>query len=461
VTHRRSVLVVAYDFPPHGAVGTMRTLRLVRHLDRRGWNVSVLTGDPETYLPGTPIDQDLVERVPDAVKVLYARAWRRVRPIAPAVTQPSASKPASVPRKHRWPPLVVRAKAYLDTVTGIPDRENAWLAPAVLAGLRSHRANPPDLIYSSAPPWTGQLVACALAARLRRPWIADFRDPWARLPWRENRPYFVRRAAATFEDMAVRKAAAVIFTTQGILRDVAAHHDQRFAQKFHVVANGCDLAEFEGIQPAGSDGRFVLLHAGSLYGGRDPRPLMRAIATAIRQGLIDRRRFRLRLIGTVVLDGVDLRAASEEFGLQDVVELISRMPRRQSLIEMVSASALLLIQPGHPLSVPAKAFEYLATGRPILAIADEGETADLVRQSQAGIVVSAADPQRMIEALVQLIHQPDTLRPANREWFDGEHRASEVADLFDVVLASAQTKQLPEEFGVEPRGIAHKGPTDA
>src|SRR5204863_613760 len=205
-----------------------------------------------------------------------------------------------------------------------------------------------------------------------------------RLPWRENRPWTTRTAAHWFEDQTVRRAAAVVFTTRGILDQVSAHHDPALGSKYYVVPNGCEVDEFEElVRDRGSLGPpqdaprdpFVLLHAGSLYGGRDPRPLFRAIAAAVQSGDIDPRRFRLRLIGTLALDGVSLTKTCDELGLGEVVQLLPRMPRRDSLAEMMAASALLLVQPGHPLSIPAKAYEYLATGRPVLAIADEGETA--------------------------------------------------------------------------------------
>ena len=170
----------------------------------------------------------------------------------------------------------------------------------------------------------------------------------------------------------------MVFTTKAILDNVAAHHDPSLQAKYHVIPNGCDVDEFAGLEPRETDGRFVLLHAGSLYGGRDPRPLMRAIATAARSGVIQASSFRLRLIGSQALEGVHLESVRDSLGLRDVVEIVPRMPRRDSLAEMLAASALLLVQPGHPLSIPAKAYEYLATGRPILAIADEGETANLV-----------------------------------------------------------------------------------
>src|SRR5204863_6691945 len=141
------------------------------------------------------------------------------------------------------------------------------------------------------------------------------------------------------------RAAAVVITTRGILDNVAAHHGRSLASKYYVVPNGCEIDEFTELaagrscRPSGlPDDPFVLLHAGSLYGGRDPRPLLRAIAVAVRSGAIDPARFRLRLIGTLALDGVNLTKTCDELGLRDVVELVPRIARRDSLAEMVAAS---------------------------------------------------------------------------------------------------------------------------
>jgi glycosyltransferase involved in cell wall biosynthesis len=447
----RTILIVAYDFPPHGAIGTMRTLRLVRHLSALGWRITVLTGDPKTYLPSTPMDESSVERIPAGVEVIRAAAmWRSARVSAVRAERPDALSSAAKPRKRVWPSAVVRAKAWVDALTAIPDREAAWWLPAVRAGLRAHRSDRPDIIYSSAPPWTGQLVAYALAGRLGSPWVADFRDPWARLPWRENRPWLVRRAATLFEDITVRRAAAVVFTTGRIRDDVAAHHDSSLAAKFHVVPNGCDVEEFRRKETLAHSDRFVLLHAGSLYGGRDPRPLMRAIAKAVADGSIDRRQFQLKLIGMVALDGIDLPRTRDELGLHDVVEIVPRVSRAESLTEMMAASALLLMQPGHPLSVPAKAYEYLATGRPVLAIADEGETADLIRRSNGGIVVAQGDERGMAAALADLVRSRTSSCSVDPSWFDGQRRSAEIAGLFEAILGErGQAQVAPSSPAVE------------
>ena len=438
---RPRVLVVAYDFPPHGAIGTMRTLRVVRELHARGWDVTVLTSDPAGFREHTPVEPALLDQVPPGVQIVRAgalRPWERLESVLKrrkAESRGGGPGHATAPRRPR---RGIRARAValhdlLDAAVAIPDRESAWLLPALVRGACASvlRARP-DVIYSSAPPWTGQLVAAALARILRRPWVADFRDPWSRAPWREDRKPFVMRANQRLEAHVVRRADAIIFATRGNQQDFAAHYGARMAQQFHVVANGCNPAEFAPPAAAAleSDGPFVLLHAGSLYAGRTPLPLLHAVSACVRKGAIDPARFRLRFMGPAGVP-VDWSTVCRELGLEGVVELIPRVPRERSVMAMHAASALLVLQPGTMVSVPGKLYEYLAIGRPIFAIAD-GETADLVRASGIGVAVSSSDPAAIESGLLELLEMTrGPLAPPSRELFDGTLRAAETADLLE------------------------------
>jgi glycosyltransferase involved in cell wall biosynthesis len=172
------------------------------------------------------------------------------------------------------------------------------------------------------------------------------------------------------------------------------------------------------------------MHAGSLYGRRNPIPLLRAIASAGRRGTLDIARFRLRFVGTVA--DVDLGRAVSELGLSHVVECVPRVSHRESLVEIRSASALLLLQPGTTMSVPAKTFEYLAAGRPVLALAEEGETAEIVRASGTGVAVAPADEEAIEHGLLRIIEIAS--RPtdhAPRDLFDGGYRSAEMMAILD------------------------------
>jgi glycosyltransferase involved in cell wall biosynthesis len=256
--------------------------------------------------------------------------------------------------------------------------------------------------------------------------VADFRDPWARAPWREDRFAFEKRAWTILERAIVTRADAVLFVTETNRRDFADCYGETVASRFHVVPNGCDLADFDGLTAAPPPaGRFVLLHAGSLYGARNPAPLLRALRNAIARGAIEPARVRLRFVGRVGVTG--LHAAVRDLGLEQVVEFASHVPRRVILQEMLDASALLVVQPVTTVSVPAKLYEYMGAGRPVLALAEPGgETAEIIRRYNAGIAVHTEDEGAIERALIALMTGGDSFAPVNRAAYDGALRAADI-----------------------------------
>jgi glycosyltransferase involved in cell wall biosynthesis len=131
------------------------------------------------------------------------------------------------------------------------------------------------------------------------------------------------------------------------------------------------------------------------------------------------------------------------------VEFAPSVPRAASLAAMTSASALLILQPGHTVSVPGKLFEYLAAGRPILAVAEEGEIADLVRASGIGVSVRPDDDEGLISAFGQLVTlaRGDVPRPSET-LFDGTASAARAVGILEAVVRGdrvpAATRSEPE-----------------
>jgi glycosyltransferase involved in cell wall biosynthesis len=463
----RRVLVVAYDFPPHGAIGTMRTLRVVQRLADDGWEVRVLTSDPRTYRAGTPVEEGLIARVPAGVTILRAgtfrgleRAKRILRRARPAPHVPVAATPAPAAARVPSQGRLARAADLLEAALSIPDHESGWIVPAIARGLWHCVRWRPDVIYSSSPPWSGQVAAAALAAALRRPWVADFRDPWARAPWRVRRA-FITRANLSLERMVVGRADAIQFVTRANLDEFATFYGPEVARRFHVVPNGCDPSEFAGLTPDPTPGPFVLLHAGTLYGARNPLPIVRAIARAVERGALARDAFRLRLLGGISLD-VDLATECRKLGVEDMVEMIPRVTRAESLQQMVSASALLLVQPVTTVSVPGKAYEYLAAGRPLVALSEEGETAELVRASGIGVSVRPEDDLGTIEAALL-----DVVRVATHPYpppppalYDGRVQAATTAALLAGMATGSPSQAQPRDAVPAPPAVvsAEDGP---
>ena len=442
--------MIAYDFPPHAAVGTQRTLRLVRYLSEIGWDVRVLTAEPASFRSDTPVDQRLLERVPASTRVLRASAWRPVDRLqhtarkllrgrkTDGVPRPAAPTPHPPPQQARSPLAAQALRRLVDlinTLSAIPDAEAGWMLPALFRGLSATRRWKPNVIYSSAPPWSGHLVALMLARSTGVPWVADFRDPWARAPWRSARTAPLgNNAAARLERLVVSRATAVIFATMAAREEFRAHYGTRLPRKFMLVPNGCDVSLFDGVTATPRTDAFVLLHAGSIYGGRSPSPVLRAASAAFQAGRIDRSRFRLRLVGSMSASAGEFQRTLDTLCLHDVVELVPRLSHRESLVEMASASALLLLQQGTDVSIPMKLYEYLAAGRPILALTQSKEIKSILHTSGAGVTILPENESAIEAALVSMSQgSPQTVvTPA--ALYDGRIRAAETAAVLSRVI---------------------------
>jgi len=212
------------------------------------------------------------------------------------------------------------------------------------------------------------------------PLIGDLRDPmlyetWPVSAWERKTYRFLERAL-------VRNASAVVLTTPGARKLYQERYpDQR--EKFRLIPNGMeppdesssnDLAE-----NAGTDRIVTLLHSGLMeMPDRDPTAFFTALRLLKERGQLNGTRLRvvLRASGRESIYSDLLRAND----ISDVVAIVPRISRTEAIQEMSEASGLLLFQGKHcNRQIPAKAYEYLFLGKPIICLAnDGGDTYSLV-----------------------------------------------------------------------------------
>jgi hypothetical protein len=131
-----------------------------------------------------------------------------------------------------------------------------------------------------------------------------------------------------------------------------------------------------------------IVYTGNIYAGyRDPSPLFRALALIGGQ----RQRVAVDFYGPHPQEVVPLAAAH---AVEDRVFVRQPVAYQQSLALQTTADVLLLLQWNNEKdagNIPAKFFEYLGAGRPILLIGfPDGDLAGMIRDRRAGIV--ANDP---------------------------------------------------------------------
>lgn len=364
--------MVAFHYPPcSGTSGVHRTLKFSRFLPEHGWEPSVLTVDPRAY----PVSQDdQLRDVPPGVAVTRAFGVDAARHLA---------------IRGRYPKLFA-----------LPDRWSSWWLAAVPTGLRLIRRHRPRLIWSTYPIATSPLIALALHRASGVPWVADLRDSMTEDDY--PRDPAVRRCYRWIERRTMVHAARVVFTAPSTREMYLKRYPWLSADRCVVIPNGYDEEDFERIVPTAGgvpDTRPVrLLHAGVLYPEeRDPRPFLRAVARLKQEGRLDAASVTIELRAP----GSERYYATmvAEMNLADVVRLLPALPYRRSLEDCASASGLLLFQGAscnH--QIPAKTYEYLRVGRPILGLTtDEGDTAEVLREA-GGATIVAMDDERAIHA---------------------------------------------------------------
>jgi glycosyltransferase involved in cell wall biosynthesis len=140
----------------------------------------------------------------------------------------------------------------------------------------------------------------------------------------------------------------------------------------------------------------VVLHAGTVYG---PSQDLSALLDALRRAADAGEAPRLRLAGKV---DAWTRGLVERAGVGPHVDLPGFLPSAAIAGEARGAAGLLLLgwngrERAAPTIVPAKTYEYLAAGRPVLALTPPGTELGRLLDGVRGVTVATFDDGAAIE----------------------------------------------------------------
>jgi glycosyltransferase involved in cell wall biosynthesis len=201
------------------------------------------------------------------------------------------------------------------------------------------------------------------------------------------------------------QADRILCVTQGVQEDLLSRHPMCRDSRWHHLPNGFDAADFKGIKPAAAERRIVLTYTGSLYGHRNPSGLLRALEGMLRKNPRLSKQLMVRLVGRVG------DAIWREVLASPAAGLFQRAPyvtHAESLGYLLASDAALLIIDDAPANrgiVTGKFFEYLGARLPIVALAPEGEAADLIRRYKLGWVARPDDIPAITAIMERLIER--------------------------------------------------------
>lgn len=394
------VLLFAYYFPPDGGAGTQRPASFAKHFPALGIDCTVVTRTPpERRNYWEPEDRTLLASAERSARVL------RTPPQDAGQAQEGL---------ERW----------LNAVEQLADAE-----------IRRER---PDVLLLTMSPFQLWRIGATLANRHRIPVVYDLRDPWALDGWQSYRTYLHWRREATEMRAMLRRADGVVANTPESRTLFCAFEPSLDPSRVTVVTNGWEADDFPLPAPAippivtatgrrrmrlvftGSflskplyPGRSLKQRLGAFFryvpepiqaGGRTPFHLLRAIGSLRERQSAAGHEIQLVVVGQK--DEWTARCVSES-GVADAVEFTGYLSHGESVRMIREADALFLPLHGLPPGVrsrivPGKAYEYLATGRPILGALPEGDAREIVEATGRGFIADPCDDESLAGALTSL-----------------------------------------------------------
>jgi glycosyltransferase involved in cell wall biosynthesis len=386
----RRVLFLSYFFPPAGGGSAQRNVSLVNWFSSLGYEPVVITGDAGADHYWAPVDQSLLAGRPDGARI--------VRLPGP---EPRAS--GGVRRK---------AERLLDLS---PAWYRWWIDGAREAGLAASAGC--DLVYASLEPYETALVASAIARERGIPWGADLLDPWALDEMRLHVTGIHRRRDLRRMRRWLSDADAVIMSTREATRRARTELPEIAPAVVEPIPVGYEGPDFERPAPGRpADGKFRIAHTGFLHTEAGQRHAKTARLRQLTGGLytpvnlLARSALHLlsaidRLIAEdpslaetieVHLAGLPTDADREVAERSPVARLRGYLSHTDTLALLRTSDMLFLpmqdLPGGRPAGlIPAKTYEYLAAGKPILAAVPRGDARDLLVEAGSARVCDPTD----------------------------------------------------------------------
>jgi glycosyltransferase involved in cell wall biosynthesis len=405
------ILLIAYLYPPDNYSGAARPGRFGKYLQRKGVQTEVLAA-------GTSLKPVLQGNV------------HRVRGELEYVAQSDLSAfMERIAQKFFFP----------------GDFGAIWCARAVSYGRRFMRGGTRPLLISTSPPIFAHITAWRLKKKFGASWIADFRDPFAGMPWRLY-PRRVRWLDHFLEKLIFRNADAIIANTDTSAEMWRRRYPQ-MADRIHVIWNGFDPEERLEAEPLPQRDYAVLAHVGEIYGNRRPNVLLDSVERLLDSGRLNPSQLRIHLAGP--LDQATLGASSvlQRLVGRGAAILTGRVPRVEANRIIATSEYLLLLDVFHnaaPVQVPAKIFDYVRIGRPILACTRHNSPVERILGGSGirYVTISEDDPADEVDRkLLEFLSLPTDPLPMSetfRNMFDGSRQVEDLCRIVETVTAQTR-----------------------
>jgi glycosyltransferase involved in cell wall biosynthesis len=394
----KKVLIITYYWPPAGGPGVQRWLKFVKYLPDFGIQ-------PVVYIPENPtypiVDENLVKEVSEKAIVLKHTIFEpyqiasffsknKTKKISSGII-PNQKKQSFLDKTFLW----IRGNLF------IPDARVFWVKPSVSFLEKYIAEHNIDTIITSGPPHSLHLIGLQLKQKLDVKWFADFRDPWTTIGYHKSLRLsaFAAKKHKHFENQVLNTADTIIVTSKTTKKEFEALTTKPIV----VVTNGYDV---EPVSNQVLDTKFSLAHIGSFLSERNPIILWESISELIDEIKDFKSHLEIKLAGAVSQEVLEVIS---QFGLDVYLNNLGYISHAEAIAHQKKSQVLLLIEIDSEDTksiIPGKLFEYMVSGRPIIAIGPDGsDFSEIITQTNTGVFFDYSEKEILKSVILNFYNQ--------------------------------------------------------
>lgn len=417
------ILFITFFFPPFKSVAAVRTGKTAKLLHKAGHEIRVISAK------NTGLPKELNLEIPK--DNLYQTDWfdidKYVMNIVGINNKSSAKNILHSGQNKSIKSKIVKGMFYIyKKLLYIPDKYFGWYKYAVKKGDDLLDDWEPDIIYASAAPYTGLMIASKLSKKYNIPYVIDLRDLWS--DNHNHKQYFIGRY---LEYLTLKNASALVSVSKPLVDKLRFKYPNI---PCFEIRNAFDEDDFI-FENNNVNNKINISYTGMIYPDKqDPSCLFNAISKS--QKLKDN--ISVDFYGNS-LDW--LISLSKKYEIESVINIHSPI-KREEVLRVQSQSDILLLfvwsDKNEKGIFTGKFFEYIGSAKPILAIGDNDDVVSkTIREEGFGLVSN--NEQEIVDFILNIRNEcsiskiTDSYR-INKQKFERTHQISKLVNIFENIV---------------------------
>lgn len=375
----KKVLIITPYFPPINAADMQRIRMSLPYFENFNWLAEVITVNPE--YSELSKDELLMQNIPTNIKIHYVKAF-----------------------SQKWTKRFGLGSIALRSIWFYKNYVDEFL-----------KENHFDLIYFSTTQFPLLILGKHWKKKFKIPYVIDMQDPW-HSTYYENKPkneqpakyWFSYRLNKYLEPLAMKNVGGLISVSQAYLDTLIDRYPQLADVPTRVITFGAFKKDFELVKKQ-------MAHFKSAYdkqndsinlvyvgrGGHDLKEALLLLFTAFKKGLTEQpsifNKIKFHFIGTSYApkgEGIPtIMPIADEMDVADYVnEQTDRISFYESIYNLITADALLILGSDDPQYTASKIYPYILAEKPLMAyLHPKSSSAKIIKDTNAGNVISIKD----------------------------------------------------------------------